>query len=79
MFERMIRTALADTHTETEFLNLMHQMLKQEDTLKTEVRWSLFRKRMSGYAHGVGEDRRICAARMLTDLARSHSSQSERL
>ena len=68
LFERMIRVALAETQTEKEFLALMRHMLKQEDYLKTETRWSFFLLRMSEYARGRDNDWRLCANRLLQDL-----------
>lgn len=77
MFDRMIRVALVETHTEKEFLALIYHMLKAEDYLKTETRWSLFMMRMSQYAHGQDKDWRLCAERLLADMAKLYGYKRE--
>ncbi|MGI4791236.1 MAG: hypothetical protein ACRYFS_20605 [Janthinobacterium lividum] len=77
MFERMIHVALVETHTEKEFLALIYQMLKEDDYLKTETRWSLFMIRMSEYAHGRDKDWRLCAERLLRDMPKLYGYKRE--
>lgn len=77
MFDRMIRAALVETHTEKEFLALIYQMIQEEDYLKTETRWSLFMMRMSQYAHGRDKDWRLCAERLLQDMPELYGYKRE--
>ena len=64
-FERMLRVALAETTTDTEFLALLYHMVQQDDYLNTETRWAFLMIRLGEYAHGQDKEWRVCAQRLL--------------
>lgn len=69
-WERMLRSALAESRTEEEFLATMRRMVTEDEPLKTEIRWGFFMGRLSEYTAKETGDRRAGAERMLAALPR---------
>lgn len=69
-WERMLRTALAETTTDDEFMAMMRLLVTEKEASKTEQRWGFFMMRLGEYARTETSDRRQAAERMLAALPR---------
>ena len=69
-WERMLRTALAETVTDDEFMAAMRRLITDKEPHRTDVRWAFFLMRLGEYARTQTSDRRVAAERMLAALPR---------
>jgi len=74
--ERLLRVALAETTSETEFHALLYRMIQQDELLKTQVRW-VNTYRLLEEHHGAGEKWRVAAKRMIAYLPSFYGYQSD--
>lgn len=74
--ERMVRVALAETTTDSEFRDLLYHMLQTDDYLKTEYRWALMQWQMAEYC-GFRDDWRAAGRRLIDFLPKFYKYKSD--